>query len=290
MRLLILLILLPFISEGQIIHAKPLYRPFAASNNCTDSDAQAFIDSAGITDQTQKDAICTLVKELKDSSLWSSFKAIYPMIGGTASSHKWNLKDPRNLDAAYRLTFSGTWTHSSTGADPNGTNAYAQTYLIPSTHLTNNSVCVTYYSRESVTGVQELMASFNSGSQNIQLFVNNSSTGDIAIDAYCTSVRAIGNATNTTGFIAGSRTSSSSVNIFKNAISYGSSATSTVACSGQPNIQFYLGAANSGGSPVLYTSAECAFASISDGLTSDQVRALNTIVEKFNDALGRGVQ
>ena len=288
MRLLIaILLLITFNAEGQIIRANPLYRPPAVAG-CSDADAQKFIDSAGITDPTQQSALCTLVKELKDSSLWSSFKAIWPMIGGTASSHKWNLKDPQNTDAAYRLTFNGTWTHSSTGADPNGSNAYANTYLTPSTHLTNNSVALGYYSRESVTGVQELMASFISAASNIQFFVNNSSTGDIAIDAYASpGGRAIGNATNTTGFIVGSRTSSTLIHIYKNATSYGN----LTSVSGvQPNIQFFLAAANSSGSPVLYTSAECAFAFIADGFTGDQARALNTIVEKFNDALGRGVQ
>jgi len=289
MRLLILLILLPFITQGQIVRTHPYYKPMVVTG-CSDADAQKFIDSAGITDQTQKDAICTLVRELKDSSLWSSMSAIYPFVGGTASTHKWNLKDPRDADAAFRLTFSGTWSHTSSGADPNGSNAYARTYLTPSTTLTNNSVHVSYYSRQSVTGVQELIAAFVSGSQNIQLFVNNSSTGDIAFDAYCTSVRAIGNASNTTGYIVGSRTSNVSANVYKNATSYASNTNTTSLCSGQPNIELYIGAANSSGSPVLYTSAEVAFATIGAGLTSDQVRALNTIVEKFNDALGRGVQ
>lgn len=289
MRLLILFILLlcSWFVNGQIVRTHPYYKPMVVTG-CSDADAQKFIDSAGITDPTQQSALCTLVKELKDSSLWSSFKAIWPMIGGTASSHKWNLKDPQNTDAAYRLTFNGTWTHSSTGADPNGSNAYANTYLTPSTHLTNNSVALGYYSRESVTGVQELMASFISAASNIQFFVNNSSTGDIAIDAYASpGSRAIGNATNTTGFIVGSRTSSTSLHIYKNATSYNS--ISTVSGS-QPTIQFFLAAANSSGSPVLYTSAECAFAFIADGFTGDQVRALNTIVEKYQDALGRGVQ
>src|ERR1035437_5830016 len=80
-----------------------------------DVDAQRFIDSSGITDNTQKSAINNFVKQLKDSSLWTKFVAVYPMVGGTATTTKWNLKDPRNLDAAYRLTFNGAPVYAGTG-------------------------------------------------------------------------------------------------------------------------------------------------------------------------------
>ena len=93
------------------------------------SDAQKFILAAGITDATQKSAINTLVDDLKTYGIWSKTKAIYPMVGGTATTHKYNLKDPRDLDAAFRLSFSGGWTHSSNGALPNGITAYSDTFL-----------------------------------------------------------------------------------------------------------------------------------------------------------------
>ena len=56
--------------------------------------------------------------------------AIYPLVGGTASSQKYNLKDPRDLDVAYRLTFYGGWTHSSNGITGNYTNTYADTNIL----------------------------------------------------------------------------------------------------------------------------------------------------------------
>jgi hypothetical protein len=93
-----------------------------------DPDAQAFITAAAITDTTQQAAIDNLVIGLKADSLWINMKAIYPFVGGTASAHKYNLKDPRDLDAAYRLSFSGGWTHNANGITGNGVNTYAQTY------------------------------------------------------------------------------------------------------------------------------------------------------------------
>ena len=98
-----------------------------------DPDAQAFITAAGITNSTQQNAINDLVIGLKADSLWTQITAIYPFVGGTASSHKYNLKDPRDLDVAYRLTFYGGWVHDNQGILGNGTNTYADTYYVNNT-------------------------------------------------------------------------------------------------------------------------------------------------------------
>ena len=58
----------------------------------TDTDAQAFITAAAITDPTQQAAINTLVVDLKGYSIWTKMKAVYPFVGGTAATHKFNLK------------------------------------------------------------------------------------------------------------------------------------------------------------------------------------------------------
>jgi hypothetical protein len=94
----------------------------------TDADAQAFITAAAITDATQQTAINNLVVGLKADGLWTGITAIYPFVGGTATTHKWNLKDPRDLDVAYRLSFNGGWTHNSNGITGNGVNTYAETF------------------------------------------------------------------------------------------------------------------------------------------------------------------
>jgi hypothetical protein len=73
-------------------------------------------------------------------------KAIYPFVGGTASTHKWNLTDPRDLDAAYRLSFSGGWTHNANGITGNGVNSYAQLH-------TSTALSMGAYSRVSTNGV-----------------------------------------------------------------------------------------------------------------------------------------
>ena len=113
-----------------------------------DPDAAAFLSAAGISNQVQSNAINNLVIDLKEEALWTMMDAIYPVVGGTAASHKLNLKDPRDLDAAFRLTFNGSWTHNSSGMKVAtiSTSNYANTHLTPSVTLsaTSNSQTVYY--------------------------------------------------------------------------------------------------------------------------------------------------
>lgn len=104
----------------------------------TDSDVLAFVAATGITDTTQKSAVNTLVTSLKGYSIWNKLYVIYPFIGGTASTHKWNLKDPRDLNAAFRLEFFGGWTHNANGITGNGTNTLANTFFNPGDPIISN--------------------------------------------------------------------------------------------------------------------------------------------------------
>ena len=112
---------------------------------CNDPDANAFLTAAGITDPTISSAICTLVKSMKADGTWAKMSAIYPMVGGTATTHKFNLKNPADTNAAFRLSFVGGWTHSANGALPNGTNAYADTFFTPSVSLSVSNGHVLLY-------------------------------------------------------------------------------------------------------------------------------------------------
>jgi hypothetical protein len=80
----------------------------------------------------------------------TKFKALYPMVGGSAFSHKFNFMNPVDSDAAFRLTFSGTFTHSSMGVKGDGSTGYAETYLNPSTHLVDGDAHLSFYATDNV--------------------------------------------------------------------------------------------------------------------------------------------
>ena len=256
-----------------------------------DTDALAFITASAITDNTQKSAVNQLVKDLKTANVWSKMKALYPMVGGTDASHKYNLKDPRDLDAAYRLVFNGGGTHSATGYLPNGTTSYADTKLIPSSILTSSNLHISYYSRTDsvlpdMMGLQD--DDVNNGSQ---IYFQANKTTDIYSAINTDANRINVSSTNTTGYYVVSRITSTNLKAYKNGSQVGSNVSNSTSYSA--NIPMYLGAFNykypGGASVIQYGNKECAFASIGDGLTSAEATALSTAVQNFNTTLGRQV-
>jgi hypothetical protein len=117
-----------------------------------DQDSTNFIIASGLSDSVQISAIETLVSDLKTYGLWTKMTAIYPFVGGSAASHKFNLKDPRDLNAAYRLVFYGGMSHTSNGIVPNGTTSYADTNLVPSAAMNNLDQHISFYSRTNSSG------------------------------------------------------------------------------------------------------------------------------------------
>jgi hypothetical protein len=249
-----------------------------------DPDAQAFITAAAITDPTQQSAINQLVLDLKGYSIWTKFKAIYPIVGGTAASHKWNLKDPRDLDAAFRLNYTNAWTHSSTGMTPNGTSAYANTFLIPSSQLSLNSTHISGYIRTNLVSQAPMLSSENAGSYDNGLYIwplqnqgyysvrINDDTSTFATVTY--DIRGLHLATRTASNVKKYRVNTTE--IFNSGVSSTALNTSSI----------YIGASRNNAN---YFSNEIAFNSIGDGLTDTDAANFYTAVQAYQTTLSRQV-
>jgi hypothetical protein len=258
----------------------------------SDPDAQAFLNAAVITDPTQANAVNNLVVGLKADGLWDKMKAIYPFVGGTASTHKYNLKDPRDLDAAYRLVFNGGWTHSSNGALPNGTNGYADTKLNTLSNLTPSNNHVSIYSRTNLNGTIVPL------SLNVDMGITNNSTYSFNQIA----TRLNGNFTyengsqvpsaavaDSLGFYVGSSISSTSGKAYKNGALLATSTTTQARTMFNNNI--YMAATNNitTGTAFYYSARQYAFSSIGDGLNDTEAAALYNSVNTYQVALSRNV-
>jgi hypothetical protein len=248
----------------------------------SDADAQAFVTAADIQDQVEANAINNLVIGMKADGLWTKMKAVYPFVGGTASTNKFNLKDPRDLDAAFRLVFSGGWTHSSTGALPNGTNAFADTFLIPSTSLTTSSAHFSKYNRTNDLAGSKIDGIFDQ--TNNSFFQQNYSVGNGIIGSIGS--LASYTPTDTRGLFTATRTSTNAFKVFKNSSSV---ATNTTTITNIPAIKFVIGGRNETGGVTSFNSYQCAFASIGDGLTDTDATNLNSRVTTFQTALNRNI-
>lgn len=244
-----------------------------------ETDADAFITAAAITDPTQQSAVNQLVLDMKTANIWTKMKAVYPFVGGTATTHKWNLKDPRDLDAAFRLRFSGGFTHSANGVKGNGTNGFADTYLNTATVFPLKKISFGYYSRTSTPNnigfniANTNVSTYHYVSINYTLF----QSGNISLDNTATN--------NWNGFIACSRRSSTDFFAIKrDGLFITNNTSDTTAFASLP---LYLWGSNGGGA--AKSNIEMAFSYISDDLTQSEITDLRTAVINFQTTLSRNV-
>ena len=257
-----------------------LRRSFGPGIPPVDPDAQAFITAAAITDPTQQAAINTLVVDLKGYNVWSKMKALYPMVGGTATTMKWNLKDPRDLDAAFRLFFIGGGTWDANGYKPNGSNGYADTFLNDNTVNTLNNVHISVYSRTNTTTQSADISSYD-GTNLTSIFPYLSNA--IYTMAHQTAISAVTPFVNSLGLFIANRTNSTQLFTFKNTTKY-TSAFNSVAKSNQ-NFTLSRTSATVG----TYSDRQLAFASIGDGLTDTEAANFYTAVQVFQVSLSRNI-
>lgn len=246
-----------------------------------DPDAQAFITAASITDPTQQSAINQLVVDFKGYGVWSKMQAIYPMVGGTNSQHSWNLKNT----AQFQISWQGGVTSSANGIQFNGMNSYGITGYIPSTSATLNSHHLSFYSRtqsngtevefgsiEGVAGSGSLIEIRTSGTTYFRI---NNGVGTISFSD-----------SDSRAFYIANRTASNVINGWRNSTK---AVNSTLASSALGIREYYLGAFNNNTVAAYYSTKQCAFASIGDGLTDTEAANFYTAVQAFQTTLGRQV-
>lgn len=247
-----------------------------------------FITAAGITDSGQIAAVNNLVSDLIAANLWYRFAAIYPFVGGTAAAHKLNLRDPRDLNAAQRLTFNGTPTHDANGITW-ASGAYADTNFAQSQ---NNYLVVNtslhYYSR-TAPGTPGIDMGYYAApsywlgikfSGNSYTTINDSDGGGVS-ETY-----------SDIGLFSSSRANTpASRDYYRNGNLLRS--TSQAYSEGVAIGNLYLGAAQNiaggGGTALLPSDRNCGYAAIGYGLTAAEEAAHYTIVQAFQTALGRAV-
>jgi hypothetical protein len=231
--------------------------------------------AGGTLTSTEQSAVDILVKQLKFYNLWSPMKVIYPMVGASAEACAQNLKS-----SSFTGTFSAGMYYSSTGVTPNGTSAYMDTGYNPRTHGLQNSAHMSYYSRTNIVGGQVDMGIQDAISHYLLFNYNNL--------GYC----AINSAENpslslpptTLGLKIGTRNTSTTEEYNVNNVYQQISRNSGIA----PSKNIFLFCYNANG-PLLFSSKECAFASIGDGLSSTDMTNLNTVIQTFQTTLGRQV-
>jgi len=257
-----------------------------------DPDAEAFIIAAGITNATQITAVNQLVLDVKAYGLWNKIMALYPFVGGTAFSHKFNLKNPVDTDLGFRIIFNGGWTHSSTGILPNGITAWGDTKFRPNNFYTNwnpadhlDDIHIAYYSRTNAISGADMGGANTSYARGV--YIMPSYAVNQYINVYGTGSIVTTSISPTTGFIMLKRDNSLTT------IKSGRNGTSVSNAQNVDNFGIYpiaLSAiARFNDTRTFFSTRELALASIGWGLTDTEEANFNTAVQAFQTTLGRNV-
>jgi hypothetical protein len=264
--------------------------------NPYDANASEFIFAAGISGSTAN-AVNQLVLDLKSYNLWNEMYAIYPLVGGTYNSCKYNLKD---IDTYTLLETgsTGTITYSNLGVTfPGNSNTTSKVldtqFKDTGSNWSYDSASMGYYinsyASSSALGFPYIMGCRNSPNPN-NIMGNNYGTG----------VAPVGAGSFLTSFMPGNTyppnndNNNEPVGLFTvcTDVNYGTSVNykngeytgqSTGIENLHTNINIFLG----GVSNQRSFQGRLCFGLIGKGLTGTQNANLNTAVYTFQVTLGR---
>jgi hypothetical protein len=254
-----------------------------------DTDAQAFIDAYGMTDSDTQLKVNSLVIALKNSGIWSKLYAFYPIMGLSASDNKWNLKDPRDLDAAFRLEFFGGISHEANGILGNGANAYANTHFNPSIHASVNSLSFGYACFVNVNNSNMTDMGCSDGTNLTKINPRSGGSFSVAVNETALVSGTNGDSrgvfsVNRTASNATSRMKISSVGANFYILTAGSTSSSAA-----PNQSMLILAENISGTPSLFSNRLLNCVYVSQGLTLAESVNIQSIINAFNIALNRPI-
>lgn len=244
-----------------------------------DAAALNFINAAGITDSAELTAINILVTSLKGAELWDKMEALYPFIGGTATTHKYNLKNP----SKHEINFPSGVSHNKNGVTMY---SYSADMNTSTSDLTNNikDIHIAVYIQNSIgldntkdigqinsstTGICSMRASFST-SGTVYFDNGNESSG-----------RIYSSVNSSKGFTLCNQLSGNE-SIHKN----GSKLVSKSYSPSNISTEFYLSGYYESAS---YNTRIYSMASIGYGLTDSEAATFYEIVQQYQQALSRAV-
>jgi hypothetical protein len=245
-----------------------------------DPDAFRFLEVANITNQTQITAINNLVVELKTNNLWNKMQVIYPFVGGTAFSHKWNLKNPVDSDDAFRIQYVGSVGHSSNGVTSTG--GYIETYFNPSDIAPPSSSIHFSANIHTTSSTSNYYLLGNAWLSDLML-----TTGEGTLTRFNSfqSYAQLSDSYDKRGFYVVSRETVSSATLYRyiqsgnftntNSNAFSNTSNTSIKILNVPSKTIYDGIVN--------------FVTFGSGLSAGESSTLNTIIRNFNITLSRNV-
>jgi predicted GH43/DUF377 family glycosyl hydrolase len=261
------------------------------------AEATSFLTATGITDKAQQKALDDLVTDLKainavqanfvnfDTPASSILKAVYPFIGSTADSHKFNLIDPQDADGSFRLVFANDHeaNHTSSGYKPNGTDQYADSKYVASANVIQHDEHISLYATDEGSGSTEIdMGAYSGAGGSYFTAKYNNALYGILNSEYAGELINYPNS-QAAGFYILNRTSAIYMFIMQNGLKCGIEKVNTTLYS---PLSIYIGGVHhyQGNK---YSTKNISFASMGSGMTEAAAYLFNAAVQKYVIALGR---
>ena len=301
---------LTFTNTGLTTGTTYYYRVKATASGYTDSayananSAPQSYDSSAVTYFTayegaggsytsgQKSAISAFYAGLKTDSIYSKLRAMWLFAGGNATNNKWNLVNPVDSNAAFRLSFVGTFTHASDGitaASTSGT--YADPFINPnSLGWSLNDFAMGGFAKNNITdnSLARTIMGLASSSKEEGIYPNYVGNRWYYIDADGGHPVAVTSLSASSGFLVASRTSSTVLKGYRNGTQESSTQT-TASIGSSVNATFSLFNRNrpdANGRVYDPTDQKMQFFFFSTGLTDSDVSNFYTRLTTLFTALG----
>jgi hypothetical protein len=261
-------------------------RGFLHASLVQDKDALKYISVATGIRGNEKKAANILVYALKDSGMWTGkFYALYPMFGVSPTTCKFNLIDPRDADAAYRLVFTGTPLFNGNGVTWNAVNTYADTkFQFTSGNISSSHLSYYTSTNDQVSG-EVVMGALTSTPTTYaeQLCIRR--TSDVSFGTLGASTSTAVTNTSSIGWTIITRSSTTDLEQYLNGTNQSTVTTSTTTNVSGFNI--FLGGRNSNGTYSSGTDKVCTIATIGVGLTATEITKTYKIFNYINTILSR---
>lgn len=275
----LILLFTSFISFGQF---NMMTSPLAGR---LDNNASLFLRANGDTSRIDQRSVSILCIDFKRDTLWDSTYILFPLVGGTSTTAKYNLKDTTIV-----CTFVGSPTINSNGITTNGSSSYINTGVSPNTSSRLNSGHLSTYLKTANTALA--INGSNDASANQSYFIlscyNSGVNGGIGNNYINQDPNAVGTLPSITvssqqGFTLMSRTASNSYYAQRNS----TQSNSTIPSVAINSFSTFFGCRNSVGTASNFYANTIQFIGQGKAISATRGLLYNTDVANFQTNLGR---
>jgi len=257
----------------------------------------AFIAATGITSSVIENALKDFETGLGTYGLGTSnFLAIYPLVGGTSDTCKYNFIDTSTLT----LSYTGSLSFTAQGMQADGSPKDGRAGTLPFNQISSASFCSYYYVTEFVNPAGNFESpmganpDYTGTGDLVQYYLQWNGATELVHP--CNSATGAGNGSINSGYtqmssnggFALSRTSTGDLRAYVNGTQSGATNTTVLtnrAYTGGPNEPLHILSRQN--NSVTTTQCKLGWASIGPGLDSTQMSNYHTLVSAFQTALSR---